>query len=123
MLADLRQKKWLKSTLIMVGAVIFLLAGLLIFRICQKKEKDLYTIGYIYSSKEINPQDLEVSKFIIGKKVESINQNGGIRNHLVKILYIDDKSDMKALYKLVEKASQDKNMIAFVGCRGVVRAR
>src|SRR5688572_18804712 len=122
MLADLTRKKWLVLTLILVGVFSILLTGLMFFRKYQQREKDQYTIGYIYSSKEISPKDLEITKFIIGKKLESINQNGGINNHLLRVIYLDDKSDMKALYPMVEKASQDENLIAFVGCMGVIRA-
>src|SRR5688572_33059651 len=104
MLADLTRKKWLVLTLILVGVFSILLTGLMFFRKYQQREKDQYTIGYIYSSKEISPKDLEITKFIIGKKLESINQNGGINNHLLRVIYLDDKSDMKALYPIDRKS-------------------
>src|SRR5688572_32428625 len=123
MLADLNRKKWLIRTLILVGVLAVLVTGLVHFRSYQKQKENQYSIGYIYSSKEMSNKDLEVTRFIIEKKLESINRNGGINNHLVKVLYLDDKSDMKALYQMVEKASRNDKLIAFVGCRGALRAK
>src|SRR5688572_10781677 len=123
MLADLNRKKWLVRTLILVGVLAVLLTGLVLFRSYQKQKENQYSIGYIYSSKEMSHKDLEVTRLIIEKKLESINQNGGINNHLLRVIYLDDKSDMKALYRMVEKASRDEKLIAFVGCRGALRAK
>lgn len=110
---------------ILLLAVITLLISIIIF--CYfyyfAKQKEPYKIGVIINSVEITPEDFKVVKFIISKKLEKVNEEGGINGHPVEALYIDDKGITELLVKLVQESILDKNLLAYIGCKSTTRAR
>lgn len=121
-IADFKQRKFL-SMLVVTGGLILLLTAIGFFRYYQQTKKGYYYLAVVISSAEMQPEDLEVMKAVIEQKLAAINQEGGINNRPVKAIYIDDKGDVEALYKLAEQTSRDPNVIAFVGCKGTTRAQ
>jgi hypothetical protein len=82
-----------------------------------------YTIGIILSPVELPEGQISVLKEIIRQKLRTINEQGGIDGHPLRALYMDDRKDEKILYKLVKETSRDPNLIAYIGGRGVARAK
>ena len=122
MLTELTRKLKLNRNLILSGVLVLLLAGVGLFWFLQNRQKEHYTIGIILSNAEFDPEDMKIIKFIIRKKLESINETGGINNRPVKLIYLDDDQDMDKLYRLVKQTSQDPNLIAYIGSKGSTRA-
>jgi hypothetical protein len=102
--------------LILIGVMFIILISILTYRYLKFKHKQPYKIGIILNSVEITPEDLKVVQYIIAKKLESLNEQGGIDGHQIESLYIDDKGDNKLLYKLVFQTIKDPNLIAYIGC-------
>src|SRR5687767_13064085 len=111
MLTKLTRILKFKRSLILSGVLVLLLAGVGLFWIFRNRQPEPYTIGIILSNAEFDPEDMVIVKFIIRKKLESINETGGINNRPVKIIYLDDDLDMGKLYRLVKQTSQDPNLI------------
>ncbi|MGZ5244979.1 MAG: ABC transporter substrate-binding protein, partial [Bacteroidia bacterium] len=114
----------LKYPVIILGIVVLLiLIGIAGYRKFSALKHDTYKIGIIINSVEITPEDFEVVKYIITKKLESVNESGGINDHHIEAHYIDDKGSNELLYKLVEESIGDTNMLAYIGCKSSSRAQ
>jgi hypothetical protein len=103
------------------GLVILILAGWHWFK--NRQAEKPYTIGIILSPDELPEGQMSVLEEIIGQKLRSINEQGGIDGHPLRVIYLDDHKNEKILYKMVQETSRDPNLIAYIGCRGVARAK
>lgn len=110
------------SILFLSGIVLLFTTGLAGCRKFSGNNHNTYKIGVIINSVEITPEDFDVVKFIIEKKLESVNDNGGINGHKIEAVYLDDKGSNELLYKLVEESIADTNMLAYIGCKSSSRA-
>jgi ABC-type branched-subunit amino acid transport system substrate-binding protein len=101
-------------------------AALVIFarqRPAHRQAKAAYTIGIIINKTELSEQGMHTLKEIVAQKINTLNKNNGIDGHPLRIIYIDDENSDKKLYELVRQSSEDTNLIAYVGCRGVSRTK
>lgn len=122
MLSILPRNKKLNRNLILLGVLVLLLIGAGVFWLWQKRQQESYLVGIILSKAEFDPEDMEIIKFTVRKKLESINKSGGINNRPVTAIYLEDNQDLNILYQQVNQISQDPNLIAFIGSKGSSRA-
>src|SRR5688572_4338140 len=123
MISKITRSPFRVPILLLAGILFLILLIFFGYRYYLSRQKAPYKIGVIINSVEITPEDFAVVKFIVGKKLESLNKEGGINGHPVEVLYLDDKGSNELLYKLVSTSIQDKNMLAYIGCKSSSRAR
>ncbi|WP_417281656.1 ABC transporter substrate-binding protein [Adhaeribacter terreus] len=104
------------AALFLTGAAVLLLITLRIYRQYQEKHQQYYTIGVLYNSVNLSPEDLEVIKFMIDKRVSSINEQGGFAGRNLKVKYLDDKGSRETVYKVVKESINDESLVAYMGC-------
>jgi hypothetical protein len=104
-------------------------AGLLVFALlCGlaflyfKKQKDTCKVGVIISQTDFSEKDIKVVKFMLSRKLQSLNKSGEIDGKPLEVIYLDDKGNKNNLLRLVNQTVQDKNLIAYIGCQGFDRA-
>ncbi len=102
--------------LFIIGAAIIIFAISRLSNYFGDFYSEPYKIGVIVNSVEITAEDMAVLRFVLGKKLEEINAAGGINGRSVDVLYMDDKGSNTRLFNLVQAATRDTSLIAFIGC-------
>ena len=82
-----------------------------------------YTIGVILNNIELSQSDMEVVKFIIGKRLEQINQHGGVNGRELRVMYLDDKGSTETARQIVRETMDDKHLIGYIGCWSSTRSK
>ncbi|MDX5480077.1 MAG: ABC transporter substrate-binding protein, partial [Hymenobacteraceae bacterium] len=82
-----------------------------------------YTIGVILNNIELSQSDMEVVKFIIGKRLEQINQHGGVNGRELRVTYLDDKGSTETARQVVRETMDDKHLIGYIGCWSSTRSK
>ncbi len=82
-----------------------------------------YTVGVILNTIELTPKDLEVVKFTIGKKLEQINEQGGLNGRELRVKYLDDKGNPEIARHVVAETMHDRHLIGYVGCWSSTRSK
>lgn len=82
-----------------------------------------YTIGVILNTIELTDEDLKVVQFIISKKLEQINLQGGVNGRELRVKYLDDKGSAETAQEVVRTTMGDRHLIGYVGCWSSTRSR
>jgi hypothetical protein len=106
------------AAICLVSVALLVLMGTWIYRHYKKQNKGFYTICVFYDSLTLQAADRQVIKFIVGKRTEELNKEGGIGGRNIQIRYLDDKGNPDTTYKAVKKTISDPNLIAYLGCWG-----
>ncbi len=102
--------------------LLLVLTGAGLFWFKSKNADKPYQVGVILSEAELPAGDLEGYKFIIARKLEKINNSGGINGRKIETIYLDDNQNDDTLYSLVQQTSRNPDLIGYIGCRGLSRA-
>ena len=111
-----------RTIIIVTGAIVIGLILYYHFEINIPLKKH-YTIGVILNNLELSKDDLKIIQVVIAKKVEQINQQGGIHGRELRVTYLDDKGDTAVAKRIVQKTIKDKNLIGYVGCWSSTRSK
>jgi hypothetical protein len=111
------------AALFLTGAAVLLLAGMSLYHYLKERNRKFYTIGVLYNSVNLNPEDLKVVKFMIDKRVSEINKQGGLAGRNLKVNYLDDKGSRETIYKVVKESITDESLIAYLGCWSSTRVQ
>jgi hypothetical protein len=110
--------------------VALLLAGLMLVAVivyrhfsAYNRLSGHYTVGVILNTIELTPNDLDVVKFIISKKLEHLNQQGGVDGREIRVKYLDDRGDTETARQIVRETMDDKHLIGYVGCWSSTRSK
>lgn len=109
--------------LLLAGLLVIIMVILVNHRYFVHKAGKPYLIGIIINPTELPEGQMVTLKEIVEQKLQAINEEGGINGRQLDVFYLDDQNDEKKTYELVSKTSQDTNVIAYVGCRGVMRSK
>ncbi|WP_299701355.1 ABC transporter substrate-binding protein [uncultured Pontibacter sp.] len=111
-----------ESALLLVGV---LLVVYIIYRHFSSNPRlnGHYTVGVILNTIELTPSDLEVVKFIIGKKLQQINQQGGVDGRELRVKYLDDEGSPETAQQVVRETMNDSHLIGYVGCWSSTRSK
>ncbi|MBD1397737.1 ABC transporter substrate-binding protein [Pontibacter sp. JH31] len=72
---------------------------------------------------ELSPSDMEVVKSIISKRLEQINQQGGINGKELRVTYLDDQGSPETAQQVVRETMNDKHLIGYIGCWSSTRSK
>jgi ABC-type branched-subunit amino acid transport system substrate-binding protein len=117
------QKKLNILPILLGGLLLLVLAMLAKHWYTRYKTEKPYLIGIILNPAELPAGQLAILKEIVGHKLQAINQQGGINGRQLNVFYLDDENNEKKTYELVRRSSQDTSVIAYVGCRGIMRSK
>src|SRR5688572_9408180 len=109
--------------LLFAGLVLAIMVVAGLYRYGQQKSENPYKIGVIITSAELPAGQMHILKAIIAQRLKLINDKGGLKGHPLEVIYLNDQNNDKILYSLVQQTSQDPNLIAYVGGRGLSRAK
>ncbi|MDX5481671.1 MAG: ABC transporter substrate-binding protein [Hymenobacteraceae bacterium] len=111
-----------QAAVLLTGAVLI---GLLLYRHFHTDTslKGYYTVGVILNKIELTPHDLEVVQFIIKRKVDQINKQGGINGRELRVKYLDDKGSAALARQVVHETMSDEHLIGYVGCWSSTRSK
>ena len=77
----------------------------------------------IISSNDKNDGTIDTIKFFVDKKIEIINDSGGIKGTRVRAEYYDDQEDESKAKTIFQKLINDKSLIGIVGLWNSTRGR
>ncbi|MDX5346681.1 MAG: ABC transporter substrate-binding protein, partial [Hymenobacteraceae bacterium] len=120
--AEIKHKTRKTIALAVVVLVLLLLAGWGIYWYTAKN-KSYYTVGIIYNSVNLQPDDLDVIQLLLRKRVAEINDAGGIAGKPIRLRYLDDKGSRETVYKIVQESVQDESLIGYIGCWSSTRVQ
>lgn len=111
-----------ESALLLVGALLILY---IIYRhfTSNPRLSGHYTVGVILNTIELTSSDMEVVKFIISKKLQQINHQGGVDGRELRVKYLDDKGSAEKAQQVVRETMDDKHLIGYVGCWSSTRSK
>lgn len=117
-----RESIWKQSVILFTGA---LLVCLIVYKqyFSDKALKGYYTVGIILNYLELTPKDMEVTQLVIKRKVDLINEQGGINGRELRVKYLDDKGSNQRARQVVQETMQEENLIGFVGCWSSTRSK
>nr|VFK29017.1 MAG: ABC-type branched-chain amino acid transport system, substrate-binding protein [Candidatus Kentron sp. MB]VFK29536.1 MAG: ABC-type branched-chain amino acid transport system, substrate-binding protein [Candidatus Kentron sp. MB]VFK74819.1 MAG: ABC-type branched-chain amino acid transport system, substrate-binding protein [Candidatus Kentron sp. MB] len=102
---------------------LFVLVCLLLFSVTMFYQKTEYKIGVILSSPEDDSPMTDSIKFLVDKRIDVLNKEGGINGHPVRAVYMDDFEDGSLTKKYVEEIITDQNLLGIVGCWNSTRGK
>ncbi|GAB3200631.1 ABC-type branched-subunit amino acid transport system substrate-binding protein [Pontibacter aydingkolensis] len=113
----------LKQVAIIIAGVI--LIGFILYNHYYSRPslKGHYTIGVILNNIELTPNDMEVVRYVVKRKTDLINQQGGVNGRELRVKYLDDKGNPEVAKQVVQETISDKNMIGYVGCWSSTRSK
>jgi ABC-type branched-subunit amino acid transport system substrate-binding protein len=110
--------------LLVAGLLLIILAILVKHRYFKSNNMNAaYRVGVIINPSELPSGQMAILKDIVEHKLQVINEQGGIEGRKLEVFYVDDQNNDKKLYALVQQTSQDTNVIAYIGCRGISRSK
>ncbi|WP_299757572.1 ABC transporter substrate-binding protein [uncultured Pontibacter sp.] len=119
---NLKNITYKQAAILLVGA---LLVGYVIYqeRLSNHSLKGYYTVGVILTNIELTPKDMEVVQFVIKKRVDLINAQGGVEGRELRVNYLNDEGSPEVARQVVQETVDNKHLIGYVGCWSSTRSK